>query len=811
MRVYGFTIAGINRKGYAGQAMFAFSSSERAIPLLEDDIEYDSSGDITYSVIPCLLTNVGAIATSFDPYRVREKFSTYRFSLSATDEVGSTFFRLQDQAISEVGAEIAAADTTLDLGTSGLDTAPFDIEGDTNYVVYYLGKETIYVPEGGHTTGGVYEGCVRAAAGSKAQRHKEGNFIYDDVPFWIGRQATLFSWTPDDGQVIRDIGVISNSVGMKNARINIEMNSYLSGLDRMSVNQNPISFPHQANNIRDSIRVASSGGLTGYSLVGQMDVIETDSDISFNMYKTHEPDGSPLIGSLERGVFLQVDKDYCVYMGDGQFDSDTGYFLRNDGGLDGLFGSDFVYEEDLDKQFQEFHALFGIKRDTEDPKTFHGPTEAYEYLTINTGLVEVYKYHPLAICAGFLMSTQSERINADRFDVFHHNWSLDKADAFSDASIQEVHDLIKATPWAQVDQLILGASSNSIKMVSVIREILHTYGFKLSVDNEGYLKFSKIGLMGVGEFSEAITNPITALASGLLSFEDGSADRTTVLSGTYGKTPWRKGRSFQVSSLPSQALPPEAQGAFDEMSVMADTINSISDLRAQMESRALIQDFQSPRLSLRFPDRTVGDHDYSLGSYLSLNDLPLEVSWLFNKKGERLKSLENEIIGSWVGQIIGRRYMPKQNVYEIELFFANEGFIRWRAPSAVVTEGGDTAPTGTIQISTNSSFGDEASDALRFSVGDQVLVYAPDFATERLGSARTITEVHDTYVVITPNSTSAIEEGDILELSYINTTGDAFGYINPNILAGIDRVYTFMGDLADTLGSNGDPADQYGG
>jgi hypothetical protein len=246
--------------------------------------------------------------------------------------------------------------------------------------------------------------------------------------------------------------------------------------------------------------------------------------------------------------------------------------------------------------------------------------------------------------------------------------------------------------------------------------------------------------------------------------------------------------------------------AGNELQLTVRTVDSLPSLRALVESLALLQDFQCPRFRFRAPDRLDFDSDYALGAPVRLEDPGLLKPWFWTSTGQRVNPTLDP---RWVGRIIGRRWLPSDGCYELEVIFPNDGIARWRGPSAQCSAenpgGADRIP-----IRRGSAFGSLTPDILNFTVGDQVTLYS--LGGDTLGGLTplTVLEVNETdsYLRVTPNP-SFSGPNLFVRLSHIRTSGTT-GYRNENVLPGVDRAYAYMADAQSTLGTANEEADQYG-
>jgi hypothetical protein len=822
-RCFGIVIEGLFLPNTAKPVAFTSAASDELLNTVQG---LGALFPLTYLYAEeALLDRNGTIDNSIDPFRVRESHGSFNVRLAATDRIGGALFRKGFRSVGKLDVALDAVSTTVDLNVSLLDQAPaMIVDGFNQYNVAWVGTEAILIPIGSETSigSGEYAGCIRGALATTAGIHKVGTYVWNKMPYWVGRRVFLFdaelNRTPR--VVLRDTCRISSGFEQDKGVIIVRGNSHLSSLDQRFCNLNAYSLKPQTVNSYNLLKYATSDDfLTGVGLSGRFFTDTTGHHIR----KKFRPGG---LGINYDAVFIQ-NGEHCQY-----------YDRRNDGleyrsrNINALFQSKLVVQSD-ELQDTEInpHFLFGIINPdyeswiqdgfqgnygyngtplfgTQFGRTrFFGATEDFDDLTINADYKDVYKYHPVAICAAFLLSTDNDRTNPDRFDIFHPNWSLNVPDAFSDETITEIHELIKRNPWDQIQYLCLGKDGQPIKLMDEIRNILQTYGYRLAVNNQGYLSFSKTSLLNVQERSESLSNVVTAVASEVLNFADGSENTSPRVFGKYGETPFFDGSSVELTPVEG-TLPIVATLADNELSVNANTIAELAELKEQLITRSLVMDYQTPRLKIRVAADT--GNDLGLGKWVNLQDLPLKNAWLFDSNGNRVATLSSATDARWVGKIIGRRYLISENAYEIELIFINGNFIRWRAPSARISGAPQTSQFR-IGIEPNSVFEDIEEDISRFTVGDEISIIRED-GTWITTTPLTISAIGADYLEIGTTNVTAYNVGDYyVELAYLRTsTGN--GYQNTTVLSGIDRPYAFMGRTIDgKLGTAQLDADEYGG
>lgn len=770
----------------------------------------------------------GSIDTSIDPFRVAESHGSQTVRVVANDYFGGMLFRKAYRSWSKLEVALDDVSTTIDFNRTGLDVGPAVIVDPVagSYNVAWLGAETILVPLGSETApgSGIYANCIRGALMTDADNHPVGTYVWDKVPYWTGRRAWLFdamrNRTPRCQ--LREAGIIQNGFTMDKGEIIVRINSHLSSLDKMSANLDPYKIEDDNwNNISyaSSLDFITGAGLNGWFRTSYTGV---------NVRKRYRAGGALL--TLPDAAWVQNGEHFQYYNAyDSVRPNEFYYRSRN---ITGLLRSGLVTPTDDNDEIEiiphfllcvinpDYQTWFQdgylgeLRRPATTPYTgtefgsteFVGATQDFEDLTTNADYKETYKYHPVAIAAAMMLSTKSDVADPDNFDILHHNWSLNLKKHFSASSIAEIHDVIKRNPTDQIEYFVLGKDGQPVRLMEEIRNLLQTYGYRLLIDRHGYLTIGKVGLIDVDIWGTAKLNIVNAVASDLLQFTDGSGDTMSRVFGKYGETPFFDGNTVEVSSQLEGQYPTVATLDENELAINANTIANLGPLRAQLESRAMLMDFQCPRLQVRVDGDTSAN--LGLGQWVNLQDLPLAKAWLFDIDGNRVSAISSVFDPRWIGQIISRRYLITENAYEIGLIFPNNALVRWRAPSARISGAPQTVNTRIGIVPGSPLFFDPDGDISRFTVGDEVSIIN-DSGNWATTSPLTITAIGADYLEFATNVESWNRGYYWVELSYLKTS-TANGYFNDTVISGIDRAYAFLGADNETLGSAGVDGDTYG-
>ena len=770
----------------------------------------------------------GSIDTSIDPFRVNESHGSQTVRVVATDYFGGMLYNKAYRSVSKLDVLLTSSATSVDLNRTGLDTAPATIVDPVagSFNVVWIGSEAILVPLSSETApgSGIYAGCTRGALMTDAQEHPVGTYVWDRIPYWTGRRVWLFDAMRERTPrcKLREAGIIQRGFTMDRGEIIVRISSHLSSLDKLSANLKPYKVEEAA---WSDIRYINSLDFpTGAGLGGSF----RSSYTGLNVRKKYRAGGA--LVTLPDGAWVQNGEHFQYFNGETSVrPNEYYYYSRN---ISNLLRSEAVIPSDSNDEIEiRPHFLLCVvnpdyqtwfqdgylgerRRPAASPAlgtsfgatAFFGATQDFEDLTTNADYKEVYKYHPVAIAAAMMLSTKSDVADPDEFDILHHNWSLDLRRHFSAASIAEIHECIKRNPTDQVEYFVLGKDGQGVRLLEEIRNLLQTYGYRLLVDKNGYLTIGKVGLIDVETWSAAGSNVVDAVASDLLQFTDGSGDTMARVIGKYGETPFYDGNTVEVSSQLEGQYPQVATVDENELSINANTIANLGPLRAQLESRAMLMDFQCPRLQVRVDGDTSAD--LGLGQWVNLQDLPLQKAWLFDSEGNRVSAISSQFDARWIGQVISRRYLISENAYEIGLIFPNSDLIRLRAPSARVSGAPQTVNTRIGIVTGSPDFGDPDGDISRFTVGDEVSIVS-DSGAWVTTTPLSITGIGADYLAFGVNVETYNRGDNWVELAYLRTNSGN-GYENTSVLSGIDRAYAFLGADNETLGSAGIDGDSYG-
>lgn len=418
-----------------------------------------------------------------------------------------------------------------------------------------------------------------------------------------------------------------------------------------------------------------------------------------------------------------------------------------------------------------------------------------------------YPYHPLTIAAALLFSSpDTDYADPLAWDVMHPQFSLGVPWLMDyDAWDQ----MIRRTSHVKVDLVTLGWDGGEEEIWDfVTRQLLPAYGFALGCSATGRLKPIEIGLADVGRWASA---PVVQPLPGVWEWTSGVLGALDAIYVTVGTTPWRPGRRVMVTGEGVRTVSAgRATRILQPASVELDwpTINASSAeaLGSTQVASQLIWRYDGlPMVSCQLP----GSQAWQVGDYVRLaRPDSLVTPILFDRAGARVDTLWGQ--AELLGQLVSVRPSVERGHYDVRLLLTNYTYGRlgtWRAPAARIL-----SRPGTAQYAidgTQSDFGEETSDALALTPGDEVQLR--NRALGLKGSVRVVNSVAfaGAHWVVTlasdfsPNGAA----GDWL---YLASSADYANSAVPGA-AGFDYPYTWMTDglTLTRPGSTTSDPDQY--
>lgn len=739
------------------------------------------------------------------------RWGSLEFSLRGEDQVAERFFSKPKKADFV---------TTSDL-SQGASTVETDADsGELESRSVYLREETLLLGEHdpNNNNPGEYEIQIKGAFGSSDLEHPSGTSIFEEPPFWTNREvkfscfhigggpdftdgaspaASLEETIRYQGRLADDIRQEKGQVIVPTSELHGPYSDVISGFEERKL-EAPVTLEKQkiqgskmqvarisagANDYEPKILKSSLphpvSGELGFQIKNQVTFGRAFKDAS--------------------GDYRGVDIPFSHALWGGEWSDDL--FDRKNGKKGTV--SDDVYEVML---FDRLDQL-GVKA---SPLVSIG----------NSKGDSVFNFHILSLYAAVHLSTNQEASDPDEYDIFQPDWSLNMKNLFVNSITSDIDELIKATPWARIDQLVIGEGGEGVKLREEMLSLLHAFGFTEGVTSDGKLFIERLKPLDIEQHNTALDNQVEIQPNDEVWTETtGRKNATSAVSVTYGDVPVDSGDPSSIKyEVDNPTLNPSRaskvkQGDF-KINLPVSTVNE-SNFRSRIISRISAQNFEIPRVTIRTKDiERISGVNFGLLRPVNIKDPPIEPEWILDRAGVRTSSTGGD--KTFSGIVTKVRFIPtgsnKTLSYELTIALTS-AYGRWRSPSGIVREVTNSGQTFRLEgESGDSSFGDTKSDAERFTVGDEVTVFGQDGTSVSSGE-RTVTSIDSSNNTITVDSdfNSNPSVGDVIELSHIDTDGSGGGYENTSVLNNIDRAYVFLADSNDTIGDDEVEADLYGG
>lgn len=765
------------------------------LPSFYTESDYRGTTTTVFNVYPNRLVDVSGLNTEIEPYFSEIKFGRFEFTLDATDETTSDFRSTPRLSDSELDSDLQRSDGKISIKNYDAGNV-----GD----LVYVGHETILLDS--HDSGNTFN-VLRGMFLSRRGSFNEGTNVFQSPPFWNRRPVRLFEVDITTDPITmkqKFMGYIDGSPEHDKAQIQISCNELLSNIFRAVVNKNPVSG--QSGDEINSLRRFERGN----------DSLEFKFNIETSrVFKETEYGNNPI------GI-VQMNETPVMHF-DGFLDRSlaprSDYFISR-APYDSFVGDEqIVTSPDFDSS--DIHEFFLIDRKLDlNQRDQFGTTRtinATDYdlrfsatRALEESYSEYYIYHPLAIVASLLFSTASNNTNPYRFDVLHDNYSLNLDHMISDAAIDNIHDLIQSTSELQVDYLALGWNAETEEIWNTILGLLQTFNFQMLVDEQGRIKFDRIGVADVYHADEAESNKITVEPGDVLHVDDGFDAKVDHLAAEIGDLPWADSRTREVISTDTAALgnnmPRKPDSTINMESLSPTNQQSINRLETKVRKTG----FQTPRLDVRAQNEDA--IDFSMGSSVSF-EIPTLKDWLVDQSGSRVSFSTGDL--KTMGKIISKEYLPFEDAFQLRLFlYSMRGRVaRLRAPSGIIDGADPVAQTITFKSGFNSNL---RPDFEAFSVGDEVQIFNRD-GSQKESTIQEVTNkvASDTIEFDNWNWNEIPQEGEVVALAYYDTDDSGDGYSNSPAdtvnLSNIDRAWALLAETDKTVGDAEGDADIYGG
>lgn len=712
-------------------------------------------------------------SNEIDPMSGELRAGGVKIKLTASDEVCFVFL---NQAISRnnvatLAANVDVADTQITLTAT---------TGFTVGALFYLNEEVIRIDS--LDTGTTFN-VTRALGDTQAMSHLQDDAIYTKPPYWIGRKITFVEFdlpdrlqnpiTPTNSKIIWTGFLNANPKAVQStSSIEISADSVLDIVRNIRLNKNRNSAP--ANRIVPGGARDILGNVTSFTTL--------TGGVPFAQSRTKKEDFWLTNGDLF--IIAQIEEDEAVAAFQPQvlvrgplFDSR--YDLSNNESRKGLAHELWIVSKDLDALLSSDISV--------------------------TSLCD-YPYHPLTVAAAILFSTNNvSGANGATFDVCHPNWACDLGQF---ADLQAWTDLIEETSYLEVDDVILGWNGEEFSPWDyIVNQLLPAFSFQLSINNDGKLIPIEVGIIDVEEYINSnIIQPLPEQWEWLpysLSLLDG-------FNLTIGERPWIEGERVTITG----------NGVRDRILRSNKVFNqTVSDadwpfFRAG-DAQVVALYYAMQRLAWRFDglpsvsfqiDANV--YQPYLGEVIRLAKPDgLITDILFDTSGVRVDGWADV---PFICQITSVRPNIKNGAWDVEgllVLYAFGKYAKWRAPAARIKSRPNNAEY--LIEGVDSDFNDIQSDALKFTVGDEVYLYTKslDLKSSTSTNIISITPSGSDYIIaLNVDFVSIGATGDWLIIS------DSPTYFNDLVVGSEEPYpYVFMTDNATLTrpGPSTDDPDEY--
>lgn len=694
------------------------------------------------------------VSTRVNPYTGDVSINDLTFDVSASDRLAQLLMSEQRRAAYTLAAAITSSATTVNIGTTGLDST-----------VVWVGDETILL--GTDSGSGVYTGCTRGFWSSPAQAHVIDSGVYTRVPGWEDRMVTLIEHDPNDNTETVVGRYHIQDIMMDGPTVSITTSELLGAWRSAEVNGESENLAAYGA----STFITPTGDIAG-ALVGYTAKVRASN-------------------TVQDRVFVEVN-------GDG-----VNTFIQRASAIQGGSNAGWLFQarregDGEETPITEMHEVFAVWRQSGSGSTVVGSFSTSDL---------TYPAHPLAIALALLSST-GQGYNGV-YDVLGESWGLG-LDYISWASWTTE---INAHPDMCIDELVLGRGGESVNVFAVVQnQLLRPFGYFLSITTEGLITIERLRLPTLIDWNGAQSSSIDAFIDGPLRMERAMqeiSDRVVADVGGSGtgqttrvqvRTPERSSRRSKLGDarehqLDYTVISPERLGIVGNESSGALTNALVNLLQLSLDA--------VPRLFIRVARPAVtGEANYNHGRIIRINDLcNLQEAWIVDSSGTRVLDLSAI---DFAGMIIGRDYHLDNRTYTLELLFLSYHvgqYVRLRAPSGVIES--VNGAEATIRLESDT-FSDDDADT--FTVDDEVEIWTVDGAEWPSSVLRTIDSISGDDLVLSGWYASDPSAGMIVRLARSSD------YSNTGLYSITKRPYAYLADGSDQIDENGDTveADIYG-
>ena len=368
-----------------------------------------------------------------------------------------------------------------------------------------------------------------------------------------------------------------------------------------------------------------------------------------------------------------------------------------------------------------------------------------------------YPYHPLTIAGAILFSTNNSAHDPSKFDLLVPQFSAGLDYLIDAATLTTWHEFIEATSYMEVDFFSLLWDNEATPILEILNDLLSYFGLVLGINKNGYLIPAFKGAIAVNEVEES---PLQTHKD-ICQWENpriGSKDR--IVAEAQGiPTNLPATQTVMVDAFAGGV--PQSQGESIEYSFnFIDRLRLPEIASTRLLSIALERYRGTPTLRIRVDGSNIPE----LGrNYRLLNIRGLETPIFPLADRTLTNDLEQD---SFVGKVVERLWLAKDNCYEIKLALSVWPFgalAKLRGPSGIIDE--VIEELGHMELDVAGNFGQSGPAGAEFAVGQKVEVWTED-GERRAGGVGTIESIVSGSVFLNPYPDPLhVSPGDILRLA----------------------------------------------
>lgn len=735
------------------------------------------------------------------------KLESINVQMIRTDALAKSLLYTPDQqGLDTLSASISslASSFTVTSGSAGLYSV-----GD----VVFVGNEALRITA--DSGGGTYS-VSRGVWSTRSQPHEAGHLVYTRNPFWEGRRVER--WVIDENGTPRQRAsgqIKAIDTDDSGTVIVVAASSILSPASRVLLNQDSPDFLERGDSVTATVFVDRDNGNLR-DLSGRINTVNVlDFNRTGQISRVFKP-GSSGSNPIGKPVALQVGPALTVGIMRGVGDISFGFAP--------FFGTSYEVEPVEGEAYGELigpiHELAVVSQTMD--RYLDGLGEAKVSFTRDLD----YPYHPLSIVGALFLSNRARANDAIGFNVLNgFHWGAGFGDHMKIGTfLNDLIDLIEDTRWMKIDDLILGWDGEAEDPWKIATDLARFFGFGFGTDEVGGPTIYRTRPADVGDLAQFATNsvrPVRFRDSALVKWSSVGTESFNTVVANLGRRPW--GVEPVPVTFNIRGVRETRSAQFDSRTTLEAPFMAPGNANPQILNMAVLAYYSFPSLTINVEDHERESLDYSIGAIVRLASQPMQrggelLEWLLGSDGELTTDFDSE---SFLGRLTARHEEAAARVFRITMKFFNwrlASALKWRAPSAVVTENTLEGEVIVVDVQSPSVFGASAGDTDGdwFTVGDEVRFYTRSLALDPVNS--------DTFVVVGVASTElqiqqtgiganpASFAGDrILRLAPFEPASGT-GYENTSVLSGIDRVYVFFGnnDVPVTIGAGARAGDFYG-